>query len=213
MANFVTIEEDKFEKKTTYTTTKELSLGANFVSWDLKLQLRRLVMMPDQDSMLIDISSHGLNNGRWLNLDEGKLIILVDDETIILPAHTNYARHDRMGNAEESCYYELEKSNLTRICNCRSISMKVYVDNGGVEVDNSNAFAVYCKLFYNAVYDNTAYTDVAEKALGEFTKQNYNTFSNIKLDGSDAKEGGCMGMLALMITMAGAAIGGICSLI
>lgn len=215
MAEFVSINEDKFEKKTTYTTAKELNLGANFVSWDLKLGLRRLVKMPDLDLMLIDITSHGLNNGRWLHLDEGKIIIIVDDETIILPANTNYARRDSQGNADESCFYELDVYNLQKICNCRSISMKVYTGAaGGEEVANANAFAVYCKLFYNAVYDNTAYTDVVNNALGEFTRTNadLSNFSDIKLDGSGAN-GGCMGMIALMLTLGGAAIGGVCSLI
>lgn len=219
MANFVTVEEDKFEKETTYTTTKELNLGANFVNWDLKLELRRIVKMPDQESMLIDINSHGLNEGRWLHLAEGKIIIIADNETITLPANTNYARRDSSGNADESCYYKLGKSNLQKICNCKSILMKVYVGNGalgpgGVEVDNANAFAVYCKLFYNAVYDKSAYTDVVANALGEFTKSmaDLSNFSNIKLDGSGAN-GGCMGMIALMLTLGGAAIGGVCSLI
>ncbi|MCQ2237787.1 MAG: hypothetical protein MJZ73_00950 [Bacteroidaceae bacterium] len=173
MAEFITIDEDKFEKKTSYITTDYLGLF-NFVSWSTRMKLRRIVAMPDFDEIVIDFYSHGLNNGRWLGLSEGKLIIIADDETITLPAHGNYESRDYNGNADESCYYELGKTNLLKICNSKSIAMRIYTGKGTDELANAKDFAVYCMRFYNAVYDKTAYTDAIEEAIKVKEKEDAN---------------------------------------
>lgn len=214
MAEFVSINEDKFEKKITYRTTLGLNISCPagiFLFGNFHLKLRRLVKMPELDSMLIDVILDDCKHK--YKLSEGKIIIIADDETITLPAHSNESGYTSDG-FYDSCYYELGRDNLKKICDSNSVSMKVYTGVGAQEIDNVNAFAVYCKLFYNVVYDNTAYTDIVTKALGEFTKSSAeeSKFSDIKLDGSGAN-GGCMGMIALMLTLGGAAIGGVCSLI
>jgi len=45
-------------------------------------------------------------------------------------------------------------------------SIEIKVD--GARIININAFIVYAKLFYNAVYDNTAYTETVDNALLPF---------------------------------------------
>jgi hypothetical protein len=220
MSNFVTIDEDKFEKKTTYQNSKHLNLdtdgGASIC--DGKISFRRIVVMPDQDCLLMDLDIEA-SGSNWSNLNRGKIILLIDGETVTLnnPVenyHDSEVLDDGSSYYKESCYFEIGKDLLKRICDSKSFAMQIYVDAGRTEVENVNAVVVYSKLFYNAVYDNTAYTDVVTNALGEFTRSNadLSSFSKIALDGSGAN-GGCMGMFALLITLAGAAIGGICALV
>lgn len=220
MSNFVTIDEDKFEKKTTYTTTTMLKLDMDLFGGDVNLQLRRGVIMPSSDFLVIDISWKG-RDGEFLGMKNGKLTIMADNNTIVLPAHENYTKkeyfnsYDHTGTAVESCFYGLSKEDFLKICNCSSVSAKLYTDANNYEINNGNAFAVYCKLFYNAVYDNKAYADVVQNALAEFENAgNSSTFKEIAIDGSGAKaSSGCLGMLALLIGMTSAAIGGICALV
>lgn len=219
MAEFVTFTEDKFKNKTTYQNSKHLNLdGSDMWPWtsDRHLNYRRIVVMPDQDSLVMDIYVASFDHD-WPHFSNGQVILLIDGETVTLEAHENWHDckvYDGKATYEESCYFEMSKELLKRICDSKSFCMKLYGGNGSGEVANVNAVVVYSKLFYNAVYDKTAYTDVVNNALGEFTKSNadVSNFSKIALDGSGAN-GGCMGMLALLITMAGAAIGGICSLV
>lgn len=206
MVEFVTFEEDKFKKQTTYKCSRRLRLnGSNLRFWrrSCDLKYRRIVIMPDLDSLVMDICI--ADNNDWTHFSDGQIILLIDGEAVTLEAHENWHRCVNVIKSNtlshiESCYFEMSKELLKRICDSKSFCMKLYAGNVSIEVDNVNKVVVYSKLFYNAVYDNSAYTDVVEKekSLGEFTGE----FT-----------GGCMGMLALMITMAGAAIGGICALV
>lgn len=215
MSNFVTINEDKFEKKTTYSATTLRLGGWESFTQDFVLKYRRIVIMPEQDILVMDIDIK--MSGVWPNLNKGKIIMLIDGETVTIDdVHENW--HDckvreRFTDYSESCFFMIDKELLKRICDSKSFSMKLYCGVEG-EVENVNAVVVYSKLFYNAVYDNTAYTDVVANALEAFISNN-GTFSKIALDGSGANEGGggCMGMLALLITLTGTAIGGLCALI
>ena len=230
MAEFVTFTEDKFKNKTSYQNSKTLNLSFDrshltlnerlLRGWraSAKFNYRRIVIMPDYDSLVMDIELE--SKADWPNLNIGQVILLIDGETITLKPHENW--HDckistQNGSVskeyKESHFYEIDKDLLKRICDSKSFSMKIYGGQESDEIENVNAVVVYSKLFYNAVYDKTAYTDVVEKALKEFTRRDadISKFSNIALDGSGAN-GGCMGLLALLITMAGAAIGGICAL-
>lgn len=219
MSNFVTIDEDKFEKKTTYQNTKHLNIDDTEGIWEsCYLNYRRLVIMPDHDSLLMDIEVHSSLGNDWPNLNAGKIIMLIDGETVTIDeVYENWHdcdTHDGTTFYKESVYFELDKKLLKRICDSKSFCMQVYGGNLKGEVENVNAVVVYSKLFYNAVYDNTAYTDVVANALEEFTRSNadMSSFSKIALDGSGAN-GGCMGMIALMITLTGAAVGGLCALV
>lgn len=214
MAEFVTIKEDKFENKTTYVTTNGLILDEVRPStmWITgpEIRFRRIVVMPDYDTLLMDIDESDTVD--WPQLMKGQIILLIDGEKITLNPHENY--HNRTTCTDgylykESCYYDIDKDLLKRICDSKSFAMKLY-GGGSFEVKNVNAVVVFSKLFYNAVYDNTAYTDVVKNAIEHFT--NGSICNDISLDGSGAK-GGCMAILAFFITMTGAAIGGLCSLI
>lgn len=222
MAEFVSIEEDKFKNKATYTNTKNLNLQINAANsvfgWiqDCQFNYRRIVVMPEQDDLLFDITVKAWRTD-WPHLNRGQIIFLIDGESVTLAPYENW--HDCKtfeGNTtyKESCYYEISKDLLKRICDSKSFGMKLYGGNGNAEISNVNAIVVYSKLFYNAVYDKTAYTDVVANALGEFTRSNadLSKFSKIALDGSGAN-GGCLGMLLLIISMASAAIGGLCALV
>ncbi|KWW27616.1 MAG: hypothetical protein AUK64_2108 [bacterium P201] len=222
MAEFVSIAEDKFKKKTTYTNTKHLSLeidSANSIfGWIIEsnFNYRRIVEMPDQDDLLFDITVKAWRTD-WPHLDHGQIILLIDGESVTLTPYENWHDCETFeGNTtyKESCYYEISKDLLKRICDSKSFGMKLYGGNGHAEISNVNAIVVYSKLFFNAVYDKTAYMDVVANALDQFTRTNadISNFSKIALDGSGAN-GGCMGMLLLIISMASAAIGGICTLV
>lgn len=219
MANFVSIEEDKFKNKTSYQNTKHLSLDSNDMwPWTLNryINYRRIVVMPDHDLLVMDIEVESYDND-WPRLCDGDVVLLIDGETVTLEPHENWhdcSTYDAKTTYKESCYYDMNKDLLKRICDSKSFAMKLYGGNGSGEVKNVNAVVVYSKLFYNAVYDNTAYTEVVANALGEFTRGMADTsnFSKINLDGTGAK-GGCMGMLLLLISLTGGAIGGLCSLL
>ena len=217
MAEFVSIEEDKFEKKTTYQTSKGLNLSETcetiIIGGDFKLYLRRINVMPDNDTLVFDVHSECDN---WFFLRQGKMIILVDGETIELEPHESYAHtaNDGVIKCVESDFYCLSKELLEKICRSSSFAMRIYGKNSSIEIANNNAVVVFCKLFYNAVYDGSMYQDVVDNCISQFTDYfgDINKFESINLDGSGAK-GGCMGMLALLLTLGGAAIGGVCSLI
>jgi hypothetical protein len=215
MDNFITIDEDQFEKKTTYQNSKELDLIiTSGPLCSCNISYRRVVVMPDEDRLVIDLKLD-YDGSNWLNLNSGKIIILVDGEAITLNQPVeNY--HDCKvydkgeTHYEESCYFEIDKDLLKRICDSKSFGMQIYTNGGRMGVDNVNAIVVYSKLFYNAVYDSTAYTDVVANALEVFKSNS--TIWEIELDGSGAKKG-CMGMLILLVTFAAGAIGGICALV
>jgi len=217
MAEFVSIQEDKFKNKTSYQNSKHLNL--EFQSeWIIEalFNYRRIVVMPDQDNLLFDMQVKAWLTD-WPHLDQGQIILLIDGEPVKLNPYENWhdcETHEGRTTYKESCYYEISKDLLKRICDSKSFGMKLYGGNGNAEISNVNAIVVYSKLFYNAVYDNTAYTDVVANALNEFTRSNadLSNFSKISLDGSGAN-GGCMGVLLLMICMVSAAIGGICALV
>lgn len=217
MSNFITIDEDKFEKKTTYQNSKELELTTTSgpICNECNISYRRVVVMPDEDRLVIDLKlKYGGSN--WLNLNSGKIIILVDGEAITLNQPVeNYHDCKVYDGGEtyytESCYFEIDKDLLKRICDSKSFGMQIYTDGERMGVENVNAIVVYSKLFYNAVYDSTAYTDVVANALEVFKSNSF--IDEIALDGSGAKTGGCMGMLILLVTFAAGAIGGICALV
>lgn len=218
MSNFVEISEDKFEKKTTYQNSIPLNLDGHMCMAP-ELKYRRVVVMPDKDFLLMDIEVTSFDGG-WPQLNKGKLIMLIDGESVTLKPYENWHNCDTYNGRttyKESCYFEMDKDLLKRICDSESFYMQLYGGNGKGEVENVNAIVVYSKLFYNAVYDNTVYTDVVANALREFTRDfaYVNKFRKIALDGSGACDanGGCMGMLALLIVLIGATMGEICVLI
>lgn len=217
MSNFVTIKEDKFEKNTTYQNSKGLKLDSDgVIIFLILISYRRIVVMPDLDCLVMDMEISAGGSG-WPNLNNGKIILLIDGEAVTLDEPVeNWHDSDYDGKTthKESCFFEVGKDLLKRICDSKSFEMKIYTDTERTKIKNTNAFVVYSKLFYNAVYDNTAYTDVVANALSEFTRSSAGAsyFRGIALDGSGANSG-CMGMLALLITLTGAAIGGICALV
>lgn len=211
MGEFITVTEDKFKGKCTYETTKSLQLDQlDFIYGDIKANLRRLVIMPEGDSLVMDLKLEARNINTWPNLDHGNVIMLVDNETFTLEPVENYHDCDVFEGSttyKESCYYELSDNLLKKIADSDSFAMKVYGDGWEAEITNVNAFVVYCKLFYNQVYDHSAYTETVNNALAEFQRTNadVSSFSRINKDGSNAN-GGCMGVILLLITLGSALI-------
>lgn len=207
MSEFITVTEDKFKGKSTYETTKTLNLdGCDYGT--LKASLRRLIIMPAEDVLLMDLKIDANNINDWPHMRNGNVIMLVDNETFVLDPVENYfdcETHDGNTTYYESCYYDIGKNLLKKIADSNSFSMKVYGEGWGSEIENTNAFIVYCKLFYNQVYDNAAYVETVNNALAEFQKFNadISSFSKINKDGSNAN-GGCMGAILLLITLGSA---------
>lgn len=204
MSEFISVTEDKFKGKSTYKTTKSLYLdhhGFGFIYGQLQVILRRLIIMPEDDCVVMDLYLSGFSS--CPNLVHGNVIMLVDNETFTLEPVENYHdchTFDGQTTFEESCYYELSDNLLKKIADSNSFSMKVYGDGWETEIENVNAFIVYCKLFYNQVYDSSAYVETVNNALAEFQKTtlSISSFSKINKDGSNAKSG-CMGIILLLI--------------
>lgn len=204
MSEFISVTEDKFKGKSTYKTTKSLYLDHNgFVGGILEVKLRRLIIMPEDDCVVMDLNLEAFGISSWPNLKHGNVIMLVDNETFTLEPVENYHdchTFDGKTTFNESCYYELSDNLLKKIADSNSFSMKVYGDGWETEIENVNAFIVYCKLFYNQVYDSSAYVETVNNALAEFQKTTLSigSFSKINKDGSNAKSG-CMGIILLLI--------------
>lgn len=205
MAGFIKIQEDKFKDRTDYETVRMLPLTGNGNSSWIKnyINIRRVIISPDHDDSLIDIVITD-RNSNWPCLSEGNIIMIVDGEKFILNPiknwHQNYSQSSEYKKSDgridivtdnyykESYYYVLNNDLLQRICNSKSFAMKIYAGSGSLEVTNVNAIVVYFKLFYNAVYDKSAYTDVVANAEESYTSMFASScsFSDIKLDGTGA---------------------------
>lgn len=215
MAEFINLSEDKFEGKTTYKNTKQLSLDGDFYPWALrvKINFRRIAIMPSTDDLLMDIYVESYKTD-WPYLNGGHVVMLIDGESFTFEPNVNW--HDCKtieGNTTfmESCFYDISEDILKRIADSNTFAMKIYGENGSGEVKNVNAVVVYAKLFYNQVYDQSAYKDVVNNALEEFTRRDsdLSKFSKIATDGTGAN-GGCMGMLIALTTLFGSLLSCLC---
>ena len=216
MAEFVEITEDKFDNTISYMTSHPLGLYVHLGS-HIGLNFHRTVFMPNGDFIWMSIT-HNTCNDKLLYLNQGEVILLLDGEKVLLTPNGNWQNREVRGTVvmnTENCSYNLDRHLLKRICDSNTLAMRVSSGHGVGELSNVNAFIVYAKLFYNAVYDNTAYTDVVRNALSEFTRTSASDsrFEKIQLDGSGAKATGCMGTVALLIALGLGSIYGICTII
>lgn len=226
MSEFIKIVEDKFKDRIDYETAKHLTVSGPF--FKQFMNIRRVVIMPDYDDLAFDIIITAKNTN-WPKMADGNLIMLIDGEKVTINPlknwHNDYTEsHERTKSDgrvvtytdyyyKESYCYTLGKEVFEKICNCKSLSMRVYTGSGWFDITNTNAVVVFSKLFYNEVYDSSCYNDVVKNAMGSFTGllSGNRKFDDISLDGSGAKSG-CLGMIALLVTMTGAIIGGLCSM-
>ena len=194
---FVSVEHDSFENKTiTRSTTLEYSLSARRLKLTETATFKfRQVKSPQYSFLLIDVHftskeaakvySTGLeglkeaaatNPGDWAFLREGKLSIKINDtDTIHLPAHesdsdvTRQSFTDAMA-CEEMCYYEIDKKILEKICEAKTIKMRLTGGRAQWELEGSD-FRTLAQAFYNGCFDNTKYTGEVQHATDVETKK------------------------------------------
>lgn len=212
MAEFVTINEDKFEKKTVYTTTEEVKINSDgkllspeyghynaiFIreassngtdTLQLKIINWCLYGFKEEDANnILKQIKNGEQGGlvKYGRLEQGKIDIIVDNDVIQLSPCVH---------GKDYCIYNTDKETLKRICDAKEFAMRVSGrDDFSFELTSAikNDFLIYARKCYNGFYDKSAYTE----ALTQSTSS-----------------GGCMGILALMIISSAALIGGVCSLV
>lgn len=121
----------------------------------------------------------------WFHLNHGKMIFNINNvENIILEPKqvgaeclynyksmiASYVQHiDACDDDGEQRRYYIEEDNyiitqeeLKKICDATSVDIQISGEAQRIEV-NANNFIAYCRLFYNAFYDNEAYVDTVEK--------------------------------------------------
>lgn len=171
MALEVVFEEDKYKGKSSYVGPK---LGLNTEGGTFnkflrrpQIDMRRIIIEPDMDSLVIDFQADSTDD--WMNLNHGSMIIAIDGKTIELEAVENW--HDCSTKSNdfgtnttytESVYYRINPKILQEIADAQNIGIKVYGENGSSEIKNPEKFQGYAQAFYNRVYDNNAYQDVAK---------------------------------------------------
>lgn len=210
MEDFIKIEEDKFEKKTIYSTRYAVKINSDssLLSPEYghyNAEFQRIVAPSGEDRLRLHIENWSLYSFKeedeaslleelrsgepsgfikYGRLEKGKVSILVDNDVIaLLPSEFD----------KENCYYDTDRTTLQRICDAKSFEMKVSGrDDFSFELkpEALNNFQTYCKQCYNGFYDQTAYTD----ALNQSTST------------KGGSKGGCLGVFVAILGFAGLAI-------
>ena len=170
---FVTIEKDKFTNVIRGYTTQKLYLNC---IGSFRLDYSRTKFSPSHDSLNMSLSYNNDPDG-YKHLKQGYIIMLINGKPItVYPSYdwqhcsTDIYEGKIHFRFSESCTYNINRQLLKLICDSKSFAMKIYGGAmAGREISNVNAFVVYSKLFYNAVYDRKAYTNVVANALNIFT--------------------------------------------
>lgn len=164
MANkYISVYYDKFENKRETLLNYACGLYVNEYNKNDYLNLIiRHISFPGEDGLLLDLNYSGDD---WFFLRSGILIININNiENIELDPHESYAETYNTGysfKCKESDFYIINQEILKKICDAKSVEIKV--TGKSVWVLNANGLIRYAQIFYNGFYDENAYWDALKE--------------------------------------------------
>lgn len=168
---FLNIERDEFRELiiSKHVGSVELCSHKGFNEWfydyRVTVSLRHL---DDGDSrnLYLDLEYDAKD---WLNVEGGYIVVNVDGSNVRLESmggrHDTYVA-EAVNASEARCfeytYYELESTDLEKICSGNTIKIRVFGAENmyqDAEPSKAEAFRHYCRQFYNSLYDSSAFKD------------------------------------------------------
>lgn len=122
----------------------------------LFLDLRH-VKSPELDSLVIDYHFH---SNDWMFLRDGNMTINLDNvENIILQPHESSTNVEVGGKINEKGFWSLNKDELKKICDAKSISVRITGGSSYFELEGKGLlrFQFMCRSFYKDLYDDNSY--------------------------------------------------------
>lgn len=197
LKEFITEDFDKFNDKKTITMKWPNTINSCFISmwfdgksygstisdwkgmeWKLNM---RYIKTPDIETCVIDYNYLG---GDWLFINDSEMTINLDSgENIKIIAHesnTEVGVGSRRA-IQEVGYYSISKEQLKKICDSKSVEVKLAGSKGYHVINNkpnqehaskdllpADKFLFMCRAFYSGVYDDNSYSNhlsiIAEEA-------------------------------------------------
>lgn len=153
------VDYDKFKQKYTVNQKEELELEVSDDSQPLQnvfFKFRYVYIKEELIRLLIDLKIFSLEE---FHLKNGEIIILIDDsKRLRLPANENYSNLYAETVHVESAFYKISEEELKALCEANMLAIRI--TNGEEHVDiTTNEIQITARRFYNAVIDETAYTD------------------------------------------------------
>ena len=105
-------------------------------------------------------------NKEWMFLRNGELNFIIDNENINL-SPIEISSDNTSGRVWEIVGYLIDKSLLEKICDSKSIAIRISGSKRNEDVlqKNCDLFRILCQQFYNNVFDQTKYLESTEKSL------------------------------------------------
>ncbi len=158
---FFSVDYDQFKQKLTVNIKEEIELEridgkGTMIIANPKIGFRYVYVNEKIPSFLVDFEAVSKTG---LNLKNGELLFLLDQtKRLSLQPHENYSEPHLQEFHIESDWYEITEDELKSLCESRVIEMRI--TNGDEYHDlTTEGLQVAARRFYNAVVDNTAYTD------------------------------------------------------
>lgn len=164
---WVKVDFDEFHDKTTTTHIQQ-------IGYDKFNMCLRHIKTKDIESLLLDCD---FCNKDWFFARDGGIIFNCDQENIKInyhESHTDTESKDSTVYCNEFGYYEIDENILKKICNSRQL--KINVSGGHLYVvpkqEWCDQFRLYCRKFYNNIYDQTAYAEFLTQVGAKEKTQN-----------------------------------------
>lgn len=221
ITEFIVKDVDKFNDKTSTKANIALCMDVNEGFNETTFSLRH-VSAPKVDTVVLDVNVQHLD---WYFFRRGEITFNINGvKNIKLKAHeqgTDVATvsHATTGHTTyvfESNYYVISKDVLQQICEAKTLDIQLSGEKGNLEMSGEE-FILYCQLFYNQVYDESAYISSVENYWPRLRKSanRNNTKNKIRNAWDIISEisDGCAGMFLLIVTLGVGAIWGCVKLI
>lgn len=156
---FFLTDYDKFNQKLTVEIREPLevkSIDGNLAIIQTNIAFRYVYVDEKFSALVIDIK---IVSKAGLSTEKGELLLLLDETTRLnLRANKSYSEPYLQEYYVESNFYRITEDELKSLCDARVIEMRI--TNGDDYHDlTTEGLQVAARRFYNAVVDNTAYTD------------------------------------------------------
>ena len=156
---FFSVDYDQFKQRLTVQIKETVELKkikGTLELFELNIGFRFVYIKEKKSVLLIDIEAI---SKAGLNLKNGELLFLLDQtKRLSLQPHESYSEPYLREYHIESDWFEITEEGLKAICEASVIEMRV--TNGDEYHDlETEELQVVARRFYNAIIDDTAYTD------------------------------------------------------